>query len=50
MKVLELVITSIFIVLLVRLFLQSRNSTAVIGSVFKGSTDLISAVVPPTLT
>lgn len=49
MKILELAITLIFAALIIRLFLQSQNTSSVIGSLFKGSTDIIGAVVPATL-
>lgn len=49
MKILEVIISSIFVLLILRLLLQSRNTTGVLGSLFQGSTQVINAVVPATL-
>ena len=49
MRVLEVVITSIFVLLVLRLLLQSSRTSQVVGSITQGATGIIGAVVPSNL-
>lgn len=49
MRILEIVITSIFALLVLRLLLQSSKTSNVLGSIAQGSTSIIGAVVPANL-